>query len=342
MSETKVRNCSIDIFRYICAIMVVAIHTHPLSDINAQLGYILVQIIPRVGVPFFFATAGYFYIQKLEKGKAPFFKSFKRLLITYIIWTCLYYLIDFVRWGYSNPKYFGVTGLFNFFIAGSHYHFWFFPAIIFAVCCTTLIFKIRLSKCLIPLSIILYSVGCFGCSYYELGVNIPFLEKLYTFSQFDLIRRVLMMGFPFFVCGYFVHKIKDKVFNRVSTKKLLLIWCVTIAVWLIEIYIVWTFNWQTNIIITFGLYLLVVVTLLVLLKIPLPQYESLSSKTKFLANFTYYSHPFLIEGLDYITNNYIQLKLTETPMFILVILLTCLWGLIIYKLDNKWLNRIVN
>ena len=62
------RNCSIDIFRYICAIMVVAIHSSPFTDINKDLGYIFTEIVPQIAVPFFFITSGYFYIKGLEKG----------------------------------------------------------------------------------------------------------------------------------------------------------------------------------------------------------------------------------------------------------------------------------
>ena len=44
--NAEARNCSIDIFRYICAIMVVAIHTSPFSEINDELGYVFTQIVP--------------------------------------------------------------------------------------------------------------------------------------------------------------------------------------------------------------------------------------------------------------------------------------------------------
>lgn len=50
----KNRNCSIDIFRYVCAILVVVIHTIPFGDISKEMGYIFSQIISRIAVPFFF------------------------------------------------------------------------------------------------------------------------------------------------------------------------------------------------------------------------------------------------------------------------------------------------
>lgn len=34
------RNCSIDFFRLVCAVMVVSIHTHPLSGINDSLTFL--------------------------------------------------------------------------------------------------------------------------------------------------------------------------------------------------------------------------------------------------------------------------------------------------------------
>lgn len=60
------RNNSIDIFRFICAIMVIAIHTHPLIDFHPMLGYVATQVIPNIAVPFFFSVSGFFYIKKIE------------------------------------------------------------------------------------------------------------------------------------------------------------------------------------------------------------------------------------------------------------------------------------
>lgn len=72
MLTNKERNNSIDIFRYLCAVMVIAIHTHPFSEVNEELGYLCTQVLPRIAVPFFFAIAGYFYIQKIEKNQNRF------------------------------------------------------------------------------------------------------------------------------------------------------------------------------------------------------------------------------------------------------------------------------
>lgn len=337
----KIRNNSIDIFRYLCAVMVVAIHIHPFMDINVKLGYVCTQILPRIGVPFFFTVAGYFYVQKFEKNPQIFSHYIKRLLKTYIAWSVFYYLVEFCGRGYKYPREFIHGCLYQFVISGSYYHFWFFPALIFSVFLVTLLYKLKCGKLLIPLSIGMYMIGCLGCSYYELGIKIPVFNMLFFSVHFDLIRRVLLMAFPFFVAGYLVHKIEDRVRTSVSDKKLLIIWGISCLLWLAEIILVICAKVQRNIIITFGLYLLVVVTLLVLLRNPLPKYKKLARCANVMANFTYYIHPFCILCVTFFGTHFLHINFTETPLFILVIFLTGIGGYAIYLLDNKFLNEIV-
>ena len=95
----KGRNPSIDIFRYICAILVIAIHTGPLKEIDPALGYIATDAIPRIGVPFFFIVSGYYYICKLQNGEKPFRRYFNRILVIYSMWSIPYYVIEFIQRG---------------------------------------------------------------------------------------------------------------------------------------------------------------------------------------------------------------------------------------------------
>lgn len=127
--EQKLHNNSIDLFRLLCAVMVISIHTAPLSDVSAELGDLSTNVLPRIAVPYFFATAGYFYICQLEEGKAPMRPYLKRIVTTYLIWSIPYWLISFLTWGYRNPISFTYECIYSFFINGSSYHFWFFPAL---------------------------------------------------------------------------------------------------------------------------------------------------------------------------------------------------------------------
>ena len=65
MSETKTRNSSIDIFRLFCAIIIIMGHSYFLLDICPTIAFWTSRAIPRIAVPFFLCTTGYFYINGL-------------------------------------------------------------------------------------------------------------------------------------------------------------------------------------------------------------------------------------------------------------------------------------
>lgn len=329
--KRKARNCSIDIFRYVCAILAVGIHTHPLADFSYEAGYIFGNIVPRIAVPFFLAAAGYFYIQKLERGEKPFFPYVKRLLIPYFIWSVVYNIVIMAR-EHPDIPHFLAGCLYRFLVTGTYEHFWFFPALLFAVCFTTLLFKIGRKGLLVPFSILLYIIGCLGCSYYKLAVELPGLGSLFVSSRFVLIRRVLLMGVPFFVSGYLVYKIEKRVEKLTGKNGLYLVVGVVAAVWLAEIYMVRKFGWEDNIILTFGLYPLVVMVMLVLLRNPMPAYKDFSSKCAKLSEFTYYSHPLVMDALSFLWLRLMHKEIAATLLFLLTVAVTAAIGLLIYTL----------
>lgn len=328
----KERNCSIDIFRYLCAVLVVAVHTHPFTDVSRGLGDLFTQILPRIAVPFFFAVAGYYYLEGLKAGKKGFWQYLRRILKPYLLWSCVYYLVEFLQKGYQAPGKFLLRCVYTFFLSGSSYHFWFFPALIFAVCAATVIFRLRWEKILLPLSFVLYAVGCLGCSYRALGLRIPGLSALYTLEKFTAIRRILLMGFPFFLSGLLVSKILERLKRRrIAPGKLWLPWLVLVGLWLLEIVLVRCMDWQENIILTFGLYPLTVATLVLLLCHPMPQHRELSRRCRTMADFTYYAHPLVITLLSFGAERALGREIPETLLFVLVVLITGLLGVGIHR-----------
>ena len=77
MNENK-SYTGIDIFRMIAALLVIAIHTSPLSSINETADFILTRIFARVAVPFFFVTSGYFLITRYSRNTDKLFKFIKK------------------------------------------------------------------------------------------------------------------------------------------------------------------------------------------------------------------------------------------------------------------------
>lgn len=337
MPETKTRNCSIDIFRYFCAVLVVAIHTHPLYDVRSSLGYVFTSIVPQISVPFFFATAGYFYMGRLENGQTPFRPYIRRLLTTYFLWSCLYFLVDFIQWGHQDLKGFVISCALRFVLKGSHYHFWFFPALMLAVCLATLLYRAGLRRGILALGLALYLIGCLGSAYSFFGLFIPGLNRVYTAPQFDLILKNLLKGFPFFVSGYLVYRLRERLPSALPRPAL----PAAALFWLTEIILLRTLNGQGSIDLTLGQYPLTVLTLLTLLEFPLPERRELSEKCRALANFTYYAHPLFIMGLSALSTALLHRPLSETPLFLLTAGLSCLTGLVIIKWDKKALNFII-
>lgn len=340
IKQKTTRNASIDLFRFICAIMVVAIHTHPFQEINPSLHTVFSMILPRIAVPFFFCTSGFFYINKLLDGKKIFVPYFKKLITIYCAWSTIYIGSNFFRHvvtGKVAPVSFIKDTLFTFFINGSEYHFWFFPALIFSVCITTLFYKLKIFKALLPTSIVLFLIGCLGCSYYALGNKIPILSLLFNHPQFTTIRRIFFMAIPFFVCGHFVSLIKEKL--TLKNRSTIVFTAISAILFFSEILILTYFKIQREIVITPFLYIMLVFIMLLLLKNPLPKFEKLSNKSKFISDFTYYSHPLIISLVSYAFSNVFRITITETPLFFITIIISFILGIICYRLKKDNIFR---
>jgi len=333
----KERNASIDIFRLICALMVVSIHTAPLAELGPVWRYLTVQILPRIGVPFFFCTMGYYYIGSLLKGQNKFWKTMKRLLITYGLWSAIYYISDVnqVLNGSVSFSGFLINCLRQFAIYGSREHFWFFPAVFFSIIITTLFAKSGKICWLAGVSVIAYILGLLGCSYYGIGNQIPGITVFINCSQYDLIRRIVLMGFPFFMMGYFLQKVK---LRNISNKKCMVLEGIFLIAFLAEI--IFVNKIQKNVYITVFLYFLLFNTMLILLKNPCGQYKKEASVTRDLSNFIYYSHPLFMTWIHLIMNYCIGRNATETELFLLTIVSTGSIGYMLHKADNKYLNKL--
>lgn len=342
MTKTQTRVCSIDIFRWICSILVVAIHSTPFAEINQQLSIIFTNIIPTIGVPFFFTISGYYYIKKLESNEKVFFPYIKRLILTYFVWSCIYFLYDFIKWGHTNIKGFISNCIILFMKGGSFYHLWFFAALIFSVCLTTLIFKTKGKKAIIPISVILYIIGCAGCSYYNLSTKIPVLGDFFSSEYFTTVRRFLLMAFPFFVLGFFLQKIESRLMLTNNNKNLYTISFFILLLWVSEIILITVLNWKTNYTITLSLYMLIIVIILILLKNPMLNYSSFSKSCRSMANFMYFSHPLVMICIELLFQKIFDIDVIPTLMFLLTISITSLLGLLIHKSNNRFLSIFIN
>ena len=209
-------------------------------------------------------------------------------------------------------------------------HFWFFPAIIIATCLVTLFYKLKLSRLMLPFSLVLYIIGCLGCAYiyiYEIGIKIPFLGALFQSPHFETIRRIFLMGFPFFCAGTIRLK-------KLSTKSVHLLFVLSCIIFIAEIYLVTYLELAANVILTFGLYFLVICTLELLFRHPLPQCQKSAATARTIANFTYYSHPLFNQSIPLI-GTFLGFKVPSLLLFLATIVLTFSLGFLCHALIVK-------
>ena len=330
---------SIDVFRFVCALLVVAIHTRPFEYQNEVLGFVFVQVLPRIAVPFFFCVSGYFYINNLESGNKCVFTTFIKVLKTYLVWSAIYLVVDIIekllRHAFSPIPYLKDCIL-RLFFYGSYYHFWYFIALLLSILIVGLFYKLRAQKVLIVLSGILYILGLLGESYYALGNQVLVLNNFINSSIFIDIRRIFLMGLPFFVSGYFVNKLQ----NRTREKSLTIAMVIAILLFVFEIILIQVFSLGKSIVITVFLYPIVIIVMLLLMKHPLSSCSSRAAKCRSLANYTFYIHPLFILFLTSVFENF-GFQIWNIGMYCLTVVLCYISWLIIRRLNKPFLNKYI-
>lgn len=176
--ETNHRINSIDIARLFAVILVIAIHTQAIMWLSDRANG-SIQILPRVAVPFFFCTSGYF-LQKgyVRKDCSAISGTLLKLIKVYAFVSLAYFAFIFIQ----NPillrepkKWMLIDFLFN----GSYYHLWYMVGVIYSMVVIYLICKFKLTKALLPLAVFCYAVGLLGTSYYGIGSRLPIMSTLF-------------------------------------------------------------------------------------------------------------------------------------------------------------------
>lgn len=204
MENVKERYYQVDVMRFVCAILVISIHTSALYSFGDIPGKVLSLGIARIAVPFFFIASGYFFYERFNHEgylKAYIIRILKYYLISSIVYTLI--LFTFIKSRNSNIWDLVKNLLFN----GVSPSLWFFPALIFSISVLYLFLKKNWIKPLVVVSLVLYALGLIGDSYYGLVVGTP-LEKLVEMysAVFVYTRNGLCFGLPFLTLGVLINK----------------------------------------------------------------------------------------------------------------------------------------
>ncbi len=192
----------IDAFRMVAALLVVAIHTAPLGDVNPTADFILTRVIARVAVPFFFMTSGFFLFGRCSDRRAALMAFLKKTSAIYLAAILLYLPVNLYNGYLSEPNLLARLAR-DLLLDGTLYHLWYLPASMAgALIAYGLIRRFGCGRAL-ALAALLYAAGLLGDSYYGLAAQIPGLRELYTawFEVSAYTRNGLFFAPVFFVMG---------------------------------------------------------------------------------------------------------------------------------------------
>ncbi|MDR2547379.1 MAG: serine racemase VanT catalytic subunit [Lachnospiraceae bacterium] len=205
----------LDYSRLIAALMIVGIHTYPLSSVSEELNFYITHVFARIAVPFFLITTGYFllplYFTSEAKNKEPLKKFIKKVGLLYAGATLLYLPVNIYAGHYADGNV--LWDLIKIIVFdGTFYHLWYFPALIVGVLLIYLLsrkFSIRVVGIITGL---LYLLGLLGDSYYGITIHLPFLDTVYTamFSLFSYTRNGLFYTPIFLLMGVVIATWKQR------------------------------------------------------------------------------------------------------------------------------------
>lgn len=206
----------IDYFRFIAALLIVAIHTSPLASFSATGDFIFTRIIARVAVPFFFVTSGLFLISRYSYNADKLRKFIKKTALIYAAAIVIYIPINIYN-GYFSEDNLLPKIIKDIVFDGTLYHLWYLPAAIVGAVIAWYLVKQWAYRKAFAVTLVLYIVGLFGDSYYGIAENIPSLNSFYhlIFQVSDYTRNGIFFAPIFFVLGGYIADNKD----RLSFKK---------------------------------------------------------------------------------------------------------------------------
>ncbi len=195
----------IDWMRLLSAVLIITIHTSPLTDFHATGDFILTRIIARIAVPFFFMTTGYFTLSRYHYDHRKLLGFLKRTGVIYAMAMALYLPLNLYNGYFHQPDLLPKL-LKDLAFDGTLYHLWYLPASMLGMLIAwQLVQKLDYPKGL-AVAAILYLIGLFGDSYYGVAEKLPLLKSVYhlLFELFDYTRNGIFFAPVFLMLGGYI------------------------------------------------------------------------------------------------------------------------------------------
>lgn len=243
---------SLDVAKFICAILIIIIHTSPFSSFSKALTFGFRNIVCVIAVPFFFLTSGFLAFKKIDslaqENKNKYVAGYlKRLAIMYGIWSAVYFPFVVIKWTRKGFTIYSVLEYVkDFFFEGSYSTIWFLPALFTAVLLVYLLHKKLSYKTIFLISAIIYIFTLAGSSYYGLATKIPFIKGIFElyYSFFDSIKNGVLFGMIFVSLGALVSENEEIITKKTTAFKAFILVCFFAIILAIEEFLVAYFNFN--------------------------------------------------------------------------------------------------
>jgi len=323
---------NIDIMRLIASILVIAIHTYPLTIISESLDYAFTRVIFRIAVPLFLLITGYFILPAALEDKNKLIDYTKKILKMYLISMLIYLPINIYNHYFTDFTI--IKFLKDVFLNGTFYHLWYFPALILGTWLVYLLIKTGKNKLVVTIVFLLYLIGLFGDSYYGLIANTA-VNKFYDiiFNIFTYTRNGLFYVPIFLYMGYSFKSIKDKINIKTNITLIIVFTCLM----LIEGMLLYSFNIPRH----NSMYLFLIPLSYFIFNFGIYYSNGSNKKIRNIASWIYILHPLFIIiirllakilHLDILIDN-------SLIMFILVALSTVTFATILETIKNNLQKR---
>ena len=209
----------IDLIKFLCAYLVIGIHTRPLQAVSVLLDKVVYYNISNYAVPFFYACTGYFLIVKQPEKDLHTKLGYriKKNFNIYIIWSIVYLPLTVYGWFIEENKTveYVVLCLRNYILVGDNFYswaLWYLNGLIFALILIDILSKrISIEKIVgfgsvaYPVGIVLTAFG--GGNQDKLPALLAFPVNIY-FSIFATTRNGLFQSLVFVSLGMYIADIE--------------------------------------------------------------------------------------------------------------------------------------
>lgn len=288
----------INIFRLICAYLIIVIHTCAFQCFGNAAIFVTNFSIGMIAIPFFFATSGYFLYAGFNKPH--YLKNYiKKLALIFIVATLIYIPLCLPGM-YADLSTKGLKFILQTFLIYSlPGHLWYISTLLMSAVVIYVFLKKDWIKPLIGLSIILFIITVIGQGYFNVFEGHPIMKCIAAYNYiFDRIRNGFAFGIPYMTMGVIVNKYK---LNE-KLKRPYLLLGIAILLYAIEGYIFYHFKTGYESYAYFSHALLIPVLFILLLnsKVSLPR--KTSSMLRELSLWIYVYHILIVILLSRITN----------------------------------------